>query len=321
MIDNRGGTRTRRVFLGGRDPERIVHFAFSPPSLDVFAGETGTARLRIEAPPPAAGQEVSPLADRAGHLAGRPRPGGNGDLRAGDVGRAGGRPADHAAGSQRGPGPGHGRRAARGDHRQPRRPPCAAGLPVRAGPGTAGPVHLLAAVAGCAARRHRPGPGAAGGAAARTPGRRRPGRSPSSPPTAPGRSRRAGRFVQITSPKPVETPVGAQAGAEPGPGPGHPDRPVPGDRRQPAGHPAPPGHPGRHRSRTGAGRSRSGRRWWRWTAGQIARSQRPDRRLPARARPRGHPAVLGLRLRRRQGGRDRRHVHPDRRRRRRPTNR
>ncbi|HEY5879825.1 MAG TPA: hypothetical protein VIU11_13015 [Nakamurella sp.] len=59
VVDNRGGLRTRRVFLGGRDPERIVHFAFSPPSLDVLAGETGTARLRIEAPPPAAGQEVS----------------------------------------------------------------------------------------------------------------------------------------------------------------------------------------------------------------------------------------------------------------------
>lgn len=59
VLDNRGGRRTRRVFLGGRDPERIVHFSFSPPSLDVLAGETGTARLRIQAPPPAAGQEVS----------------------------------------------------------------------------------------------------------------------------------------------------------------------------------------------------------------------------------------------------------------------
>lgn len=59
VIDNRGGLRTRRIFLGGRDPERLVRFAFSPPSMDVLAGETGTARLRIEAPPPAAGQEVS----------------------------------------------------------------------------------------------------------------------------------------------------------------------------------------------------------------------------------------------------------------------
>ena len=56
-VDNRQGSRTRRVFLGGRDPERVVHFAFSPPSIDVFAGEIGRSRLRIEAPQPTAGQE------------------------------------------------------------------------------------------------------------------------------------------------------------------------------------------------------------------------------------------------------------------------
>ena len=58
-VDNRKGARTRRVFLGGRDPEGIVHFAFSPPSIDVFAGEVGRARLKIEAPPPPPGQESS----------------------------------------------------------------------------------------------------------------------------------------------------------------------------------------------------------------------------------------------------------------------
>jgi hypothetical protein len=58
-IDNRNGTRTRRVFLNGRDPERLVRFSFFPPSLDVFAGEVGRARLRVEAQPPPAGQEVS----------------------------------------------------------------------------------------------------------------------------------------------------------------------------------------------------------------------------------------------------------------------
>ena len=58
-IDNRRGTRTRRIFLGGRDPERLVHFSFSPPSIDVLAGELGRARLRIEAPPPPPGQESS----------------------------------------------------------------------------------------------------------------------------------------------------------------------------------------------------------------------------------------------------------------------
>ena len=67
------GTRTRRVFLGGRDPERLVRFSFSPPSIDVFAGEVGRARLRIEAPAAAAGQEATRAADRAGHLGGHRR--------------------------------------------------------------------------------------------------------------------------------------------------------------------------------------------------------------------------------------------------------
>jgi hypothetical protein len=58
-IDNRNGTRTRRVFLSGRDPERLVRFSFFPPSLDVLAGELGQARLKIEAPQPPAGQEAS----------------------------------------------------------------------------------------------------------------------------------------------------------------------------------------------------------------------------------------------------------------------
>jgi hypothetical protein len=58
-IDNRQGTRTRRVFLSGRDPERLVRFTFFPPSLDVFAGEVGRARLKVEAQPPPAGQEAT----------------------------------------------------------------------------------------------------------------------------------------------------------------------------------------------------------------------------------------------------------------------
>ena len=56
-IDNRRGSRTRRIFLGGRDQERIVHFSFSPPSIDVLAGEVGRARVKVEAPPPPPGQE------------------------------------------------------------------------------------------------------------------------------------------------------------------------------------------------------------------------------------------------------------------------
>ena len=58
-VDNRGGTRVRRVFLGGRDPERLVRFSFAPPSIDVLPGELGRARARVEAPPPAPGQESS----------------------------------------------------------------------------------------------------------------------------------------------------------------------------------------------------------------------------------------------------------------------
>jgi hypothetical protein len=59
ILDNRKGTRTRRVFLAGRDPERLVRFSFAPPSVDVFPGESITARVRVEAPQPEPGQEVS----------------------------------------------------------------------------------------------------------------------------------------------------------------------------------------------------------------------------------------------------------------------
>ena len=93
----------------------------SPPSIDVFAGEVGRARLRIEAPQPPAGQESSRALTRAGDLGGHPGSGGHRHVRADDIGRAGRHPGGPAAGPQRGPGPGHRRRAAGGDHRQPRR--------------------------------------------------------------------------------------------------------------------------------------------------------------------------------------------------------
>ena len=59
VLDNRSGTRTRRVFLSGRDPEGVVTFTFSPPSVDVFAGETVMARVRLAAPPPEPGKEAT----------------------------------------------------------------------------------------------------------------------------------------------------------------------------------------------------------------------------------------------------------------------
>ena len=194
IIDNRGGTRVRRVFLSGRDPERLVRFTFSPPSLDVLPGEIGRVRVRLEAPLPDPGQDAT---------------------------------------------------------RQ---------ITVIAADGTK---ELEA----------------------------------------------SGTFVQVTSPAPVETPVALKlepslvrvrdttSGA------------VPGDRRQPAGHPAAPGHAGRHRSRTGPRFLvlATGRRGG---PGSDRQGHRPGRRLPAGTRPRGHPAVLGVRLGRRQGGRGGRHLHP-----------
>lgn len=59
VLDNRRGTRTRRVFLSGRDPEGAVTFTFSPPSVDVFAAESVMARVRLAAPPPEAGKEAT----------------------------------------------------------------------------------------------------------------------------------------------------------------------------------------------------------------------------------------------------------------------
>ena len=49
----------RRVFLTGRDPERLVRFTFSPPSLDVLPGDIGRVRVRMEARLPEPGQEAT----------------------------------------------------------------------------------------------------------------------------------------------------------------------------------------------------------------------------------------------------------------------
>jgi len=59
IVDNRGGSRIRRVFLTGRDPERAVRFTFSPPSIQVAPGDIGRARVTVEAAPPESGQESS----------------------------------------------------------------------------------------------------------------------------------------------------------------------------------------------------------------------------------------------------------------------
>ena len=73
-IDNRRGSRTRRVFLGGRDSERVVQFAFSPPSIDVLAGEVGRGPAQGRGTATAAGAGVQPGDDRAGVVGGSDRP-------------------------------------------------------------------------------------------------------------------------------------------------------------------------------------------------------------------------------------------------------
>ena len=242
-----------------------MHFAFSPPSLDVLAGELGRARLRIEAPPPPAGQEASRALTVLATSPGTAGSGGHRDVRADHIGRAGGHAADRAAGSERRPGPGHRRRAAGGDHRQPRRHPGPRRVflsgrdPERLVRFTFSPPSLDVLAGDIGRVRVRleaplPEPGqeatrqitvvAADGAA----------EIEASRDVRPGHLAEAGRDAGR-----------AQARAEPDPGPGHPVRTVPGDRRQPAGHPAPPGDPGRHRSRTRHSGSRSGRRSSTWT--------------------------------------------------------
>ena len=185
-----------------------------------FAGELGRARARVEAPPAGrrAGSQQDP--DACSPSAGapptsrQPRP---------SCRRPSAAPVDTpvvaAARPQRGAGQGHRRRAARAADRQPRRPPGAAGLPDRSGPGTAGQVHLLAAVARCPARRHRPVPGPAGGRAARA----RSGGHPAG--DGRGRGRRPGaRGQRHVRPDHLggagRDTGGAETGAEPGPGAG-----------------------------------------------------------------------------------------------------
>ena len=45
--------------LTGRDPEGLVRFFFSPASLEVPAGGTASAAVRVEAPRPEAGQQAT----------------------------------------------------------------------------------------------------------------------------------------------------------------------------------------------------------------------------------------------------------------------
>ena len=67
VVDNRQGAQPVRVSLRGDDPENSLHFAFSPPVLDVAPGSQGAAAVTVNAPRVPAGREVSrPFAIVAG---------------------------------------------------------------------------------------------------------------------------------------------------------------------------------------------------------------------------------------------------------------
>jgi hypothetical protein len=58
IVDNRRGSKDRRLLFSGRDPEGRVRFAFSQPQLYVRAGEQARIGAHIEAPLPRPGEEV-----------------------------------------------------------------------------------------------------------------------------------------------------------------------------------------------------------------------------------------------------------------------
>ncbi|MEE6168370.1 MULTISPECIES: zinc ribbon domain-containing protein [unclassified Mycolicibacterium] len=58
IIDNRRGSRDRRLVFSGRDPEGVVRFAFSQPQIYVRAGEQARIQASVQAPLPHPGQQV-----------------------------------------------------------------------------------------------------------------------------------------------------------------------------------------------------------------------------------------------------------------------
>jgi hypothetical protein len=57
-VDNRRGSKDRRLVFTGRDPEGRVRFAFSQQQLHIRAGDQARVRARIEAPLPHPGEDV-----------------------------------------------------------------------------------------------------------------------------------------------------------------------------------------------------------------------------------------------------------------------
>lgn len=58
LVDNRRGSKDRRLFFSGRDPEGRLRFAFSQPQLYLRAGEQARLKARIEASLPLPGEQV-----------------------------------------------------------------------------------------------------------------------------------------------------------------------------------------------------------------------------------------------------------------------
>jgi hypothetical protein len=59
VIDNRAGSRERRVRLAGRDPERQIGFAFRTAELWVPAGVERATPAQVQAPPPRPGEQAT----------------------------------------------------------------------------------------------------------------------------------------------------------------------------------------------------------------------------------------------------------------------
>ncbi|SDP49954.1 hypothetical protein SAMN04515671_4507 [Nakamurella panacisegetis] len=59
LAENTGGNRPLSLRLEGSDPERLVRFIFEPARLDIPPGGQATARVRLQAPEPPPGQELT----------------------------------------------------------------------------------------------------------------------------------------------------------------------------------------------------------------------------------------------------------------------
>jgi hypothetical protein len=59
VVDNRNGAQPIRIALRGDDPENVVRFTFAPAVLDVPPGQVATSVVRVRAPRPRGGTQVT----------------------------------------------------------------------------------------------------------------------------------------------------------------------------------------------------------------------------------------------------------------------